>query len=258
MCRSFRKADEANDVWPHAAPNYLSAETDENATVLKQQFDEDVQAGMMFGPFLSSDEVAAYLGCNGGDLVYGALAVRDEVGGKKRGLQDGTVVDVNDLIRAHIHRKGSCPARGGLEPAKAVDALEEVEKRSSKRTHARHAAAARPCPRIPVTRWRYVPCTLRTITPTDDKRQVVTNCLEPIVDGELISMDAAKCGVAQTRWIAQNVHHLAVYLQPLHAWSAALEGASKPDVLHRGVAELAIALLNSPIFACLLSDSFYW
>ena len=38
---------------------------------------------------------------------------------------------------------------------------------------------------------------------------------------------------------------MAVFLQALHAWAAALKGAGKPGRLHRCVAEFAIAMLNS-------------
>ena len=117
------EVDASDDLWPHAEPNYSSAEAPANAQFLKDQFDEDVQEGMMDGPFVCEAEVAAHLGCSTTQLVYGALAVRDEADGKKRALQDGTVVDVNETIRSHIHHKGSSPASGDLQHALAIDAM---------------------------------------------------------------------------------------------------------------------------------------
>ena len=120
------EVDASDDLWPHAEPNYSSAEAPENAKFLMDQFDEDVQEGMMDGPFACEAEVAAHLGCSTTQLVYGALAVRDEADGKKRALQDGTVVDVNEAIRSHIHHKGSSPASGDLRHALAIDTMEGV------------------------------------------------------------------------------------------------------------------------------------
>ena len=262
--------------------------------------------------------------------------------GKKRALQNGTIVDVNEIIRSHIHHKGSNPASGDLEHAMAIDASEEVDsallKADARKAHRRCKTLAkdyryqlsrvrlggqmyhyinkvgtygmadaqfkwgrligvvhRTILAFGFIRWlftyvddilallrretmwleasalitlllalgfpfswkkllvslqgewtgRFVSCPLRTITPTTGKRRVVEEFLERIVDGDVLPVRAAVRGVAQTRWVAQNVHNLAVFLQPLHAWAAVLKNPGKPSALHRCVAEYAIAMLSS-------------
>ncbi len=59
---------------------------------------------------------------------------------------------------------------------------------------------------------RYVSCTLRVLRPEDDKRHVLTGFLEAIIDGELLALANRGGGVAQLRWVAQDVPDLVVFL----------------------------------------------
>ena len=91
---------------------------------------------------------------------------------------------------------------------------------------------------------RYVDCTLRIITPTDEKKELIQRFLEKVVDGHLLTPKVVQRGISQTRWVAQNVPQLAVFLQPLHEWSAAITGPSKPGLLCRCVSEFTINMLE--------------
>ena len=67
---------------------------------------------------------------------------------------------------------------------------------------------------------RYVVCLARTISPSQDKVIIVSAFMDKLIDGEFLSRPVILRGVAQTRWAAQYVRNLVVFLQQLHEWRA--------------------------------------
>ena len=52
------------------------------------------------------------------------------------------------------------------------------------------------------------------------------------------SADRLQRQVSKMRWCSLTIDHLAVHMQPLHRWSAAIEVAGRPGELHIAVARL--------------------
>eukprot|EP00971_Amphidinium_carterae_P163514 3242336-Amphidinium_carterae.2 len=99
------------------AHNYPSAAKHEDE--LMQNFMQDVENGLMAGPFATKGEAAQFIGCAEQDIITGALAARVERS-KTRTIFDATVTAVNDRIREHTPDKTEAPAVADVRHALAL------------------------------------------------------------------------------------------------------------------------------------------
>ena len=106
--------------------NYPSAKSEDNVQHVLGQYLEDIREGLAVGRFATDEALAAHLGCAVSEIAHGAHGDKEEIGGKKRTIFDGTSNGVNPRIRRHIRVKGSSPMGQDLAHAMAVDHSEGV------------------------------------------------------------------------------------------------------------------------------------
>jgi hypothetical protein len=96
-------ADDLEDPCSH--DNYSSAE--DHQDTIEQTYLEERALGMTLGPYTLA-EAAAVCGCSPEEICCGALGAREE-GDKVRTIHDGTIIKVNDHIRANSEEKTTAP-----------------------------------------------------------------------------------------------------------------------------------------------------